>query len=207
MIQIIIQRLLHIMQTIGYPGLGLAMFVESFFAPIPSELILPFAWWLSLLGEMHIVVAIIVASISAYLGSLPFYLLWYRGNKEKILLFVRKFGKYFFISDKDIDQGFALFEKRWSAFVFFGRLIPIVRTVVSFPAGAVKMPFGKFSMLTLGGSTIRSALLIIAWYAFGENYATATIYIEKYQHVVEPIILACIIFWIARKIYKRFFHT
>lgn len=204
MIDTIVQRLLQLMQTIGYPGLGLAMFIESFFAPIPSELVLPFAWWLAAEWQMNIWLAIIVSWVCAYLGSLPFYLIGYRGNEQKITTFIKKYGKYFFITEADVDQWFRFFERFGKMFVFFGRLIPIVRTVVSFPAGAVKMDFVQFSILTLWGSLVRSTFLISAGYAFGENYAQVQVWMGKYEHVVLPIILACIIARIGHKVYRKF---
>lgn len=205
MIDSIIQRLLSAMETIGYPGLALAMFLESFFAPIPSELILPFGWWLAAQGKMHLVWVIIVSGVFAYLGSLPFYLIGYWGNRNKINTFVGKYGKYLFITPEDTERWFALFERFGAWFVFFGRLIPIVRTVVSFPAGAVKMPFWKFSILTLIGSTLWSLLLIGAWYILGDNYTQVQVWMEQYQHIIEPILVLIIVGWIVHIVYKRFF--
>jgi membrane protein DedA with SNARE-associated domain len=102
--------------------------------------------------------------VSSYLGSLPFYFLGYRGHRAKINSFVEKYGNYFFIKAEEVKRGFDLFHKYGNFFIFFGRLIPVVRTFVSFPAGAIRMNFWSFSALTILGGTIWSAFLSYAGY-------------------------------------------
>ena len=165
MITSFINWLVKIIEVLGYSGVALSMFIESFFAPIPSEIILPFSGFVAAQGSLNIYVVIIVATVAAYLGTLPFYFIGLWGE-DVVLKFLKKYGKYLFISQKDLDNGYKAFEKFGYGIVFLGRLIPIVRTVISFPAGASKMNFGIFSLFTLVGTLIWSSILAYTGYIF-----------------------------------------
>ena len=97
MIQSIIDWLVNVISVLGYPGVFISVFLESFFAPIPSEIILPFSGFVASQGSMNIYLVIVVATVAAYLGSLPFYFIGKWGEKP-VLEFLDKFGKYLFIS-------------------------------------------------------------------------------------------------------------
>ena len=202
MIENIVVWLTHLIESTGYLGVGLAMFIESFFAPIPSELILPFAGFVASRTDQVLIVSILVASVCAYLGSLPFYFLgvWGEGFVNK---FLEKYGKYFFIQERDVAKGFKVFDRYGSGIIFFGRLIPIIRTVISFPAGVAKTPFLKFSIYTLLGSTIWSALLTSAGYLLGEQWELVGVWLSKYERGViifgVMVVVAYIVFQIVRK--------
>lgn len=204
MIDSIVQWLLQLISTIWYPWVWLAMFIESFFAPIPSELIMPFAGWLAADGKMNILLVIIVGSVGAYLGSLPFYLIGYWWNKDKIMVFVKHYGRYLFISSEEVEQWFDLFKKWGYGFVFFWRVIPLVRTFVSFPAGAVKMNFWIFSGLTLLWSFVWTTVLTYAGYVFGSQYEKVSIYMAQYEHIVLPIVVVIALWWIGKNIWTTF---
>lgn len=200
MIQAIIDWLVKIIETIGYPGVMLSMFVESFFAPIPSELILPFSGFVASSGALNIYLTIILASIAAYLGTLPFYFIG-RWGKGKVDMFLRKFGKYLFIKEEDLDKGYAIFAKHGNKMIFFGRLIPIVRTVISFPAGVADMNFLLFSAYTLAGTLIWSSLLAGAGYLLGDNWDVVGGYISKYEKVIIIIGIICVGLFVAKGVY------
>lgn len=197
MIQHIIDFLLHLVQTIWYPGVALSMFIESFFAPIPSEAIMPMAWFLASTWEMNVWILAIIWWVASYLGTLPFYFLWYWGNREKINQWLAKYGKWLFIKPDEVDTAFSWFEKYGKWFVFFGRLVPIVRTVISFPAWCVKMPFVPFTILTLVWSTLWSFILATAWYYLGENWSQVWWFFGQYEHIVLGILGVCFVVYIA----------
>lgn len=200
MIQTLIDWLVKIIETIGYPGVMLSMFIESFFAPIPSELILPFSGFVASSGALNIYLTIVLASVAAYLGTLPFYFIG-RWGKEKVDLFFRKFGKYLFIKESDLDKGYAIFEKHGNKVVFFGRLIPIVRTLISFPAGVANMNFLLFSLYTLAGTLIWSTLLAGAGYFLGDNWDVVGGYISKYEKVIIVIGIILVAFFVLKGVY------
>jgi len=199
MIQTIIDWLVNIISVLGYPGVFVAVFIESFFAPIPSELILPFSGFVASMGRMNIVLLIIIASIAAYLGSLPFYIIGKWGEKP-VLKFLDRYGKYLFIQKSDVDKAFEVFKKYGNGVVFFGRLIPIVRTLISFPAGVAKMNFIKFSIYTVLGSLIWNSILCYTGYIFGDNWEVIGEWVSKYEKVILIAIILCILIYVGRGI-------
>jgi membrane protein DedA with SNARE-associated domain len=201
MISSFIDWLVNIIEVLGYPGVALSMFIESFFAPIPSEIILPFSGFVASSGSLNIYIVIVVASVAAYLGSLPFYFVGLLGE-EKIYEFLDKYGKYLFISKADMQAGYKVFEKYGNGIVFVGRLIPIVRTVVSFPAGAAKMNFTVFSIYTILGTLIWSSLLGYGGYILGENWLAVSEYVEQYENVIIPVLVVGFLLYIARGIWN-----
>jgi len=189
MIENIVSNLLQYIEKAGYTGVFISMFIESFFAPIPSELILPFAGFISASGGMNIVFMIFTAAFASFLGSLPFYFLGYWGNDFVLNKFISKYGKYLFIKQVQVDKGIELFEKYGKGIVLIGRIIPIIRTVISFPAGLVKMNFTQFTVFTLFGSAIWSSFLASAGYLLGENWESVRIWISDYEKGVIFLIL------------------
>lgn len=199
MITSLVDWLVNLISSMGYWGVGLSMFIESFFAPIPSEIILPFSGFVASQGTLNIYIVIIVATVAAYLGSLPFYLVGRWGEKA-VLKFLNKYGKYLFISKNDVDKGYEVFEKYGSKIVLVGRVIPIVRTVISFPAGASKMKFAVFTLYTLIGTAIWSAILGFAGYFLGENWKNVSEYVSKYEKVIIVLILVFAVWYVWRGI-------
>jgi len=202
MIQSIIDWLVNAISTIGYPGVFISVFLESFFAPIPSEIILPFSGFVASTGKMNLVIVIIIATVAAYLGSLPFYFIGRWGEKP-VINFINKYGKYLFIQQKDVDKVFGAFDKYGKGVVFFGRLIPMIRTLISFPAGVAKMQFARFSMYTLIGSLTWNILLTYAGYQLGDHWSVVSGWIEKYQNVILILIAIAFVLYIIRGIKSR----
>lgn len=199
MISTFIDWLVNLITAIGYPGVMLSMFVESFFAPIPSEIILPFSGFVASSGSLNIYLVVLFASFAAYLGSLPFYLIG-RWGKDKVDIFLRKYGKYLFIKEEDLDKGYDIFNKHGKKMVFFGRLIPIIRTVISFPAGVADMNFGLFSLFTFAGTLIWSSVLAGAGYLLGDNWDTISVYVSKYEKAILIILIVVVVLFVARGI-------
>ncbi len=202
MIQSIIDWLVNAISTIGYPGVFISVFLESFFAPIPSEIILPFSGFVASTGKMDLVFVIVIATVAAYLGSLPFYFIGKWGEKP-VINFINKYGKYLFIQQKDVDKVFGAFDKYGKGVVFFGRLIPMIRTLISFSAGVAKMQFARFSMYTLFGSLTWNILLTYAGYQLGDHWSVVSKWIEKYQNVILVLIIIAVLLYIIRRIKSR----
>lgn len=205
MISSVIDWLVNLIEVIGYPGVAIAMFIESFFAPIPSEIILPFSGFVAFGGSLNIYGVIVVATLAAYLGTLPFYFIGRWGN-EFVMEFLKKYGKYLFISQDDLQKGFDAFEKYGGGIVFFGRLIPIVRTVISFPAGVARMNFAQFSIYTLVGAGIWSSILASAGFFLGDRWDMVSVYVERYENVILILLLVVVavyIGWNIRKVLRK----
>lgn len=206
MIQTLIDWLVKAIETLGYPGVAIAVFLESFFAPIPSEIILPFTGFVASTGSLNIYLVIIFATAAAFLGSLPFYILGIWGEKF-VYKFLDKFGKYLFIEKDDVEWVFNQFYKYGERLVFLGRLIPVVRTFISFPAGVTKMKFGKFSIYTFLGSLLWNILLTYTGYLMGDNWEIIGQWVAKYEKVIVALAIVLIVMYIARGIYKRIKHS
>lgn len=202
MIDSLVQWLLQLIHTMWYFGIAVAMFMESFFAPIPSEAIVPLWWFLAFEGKLELWKVIVVGWVASYLGSLPFYFLGYRWHRAKINTFVKKYWWYLWIQEQDVESSFDLFKKYGYAFVFFWRCIPIVRTFVSFPAGSVRMNFALFSLLSILWATLWSAILAWAWYALGTQRESVANMIKDYEHIVLILLAICVV-WFVRYILRQ----
>lgn len=203
MIQTLIDWLVNAISVLGYPGVIVAVFLESFFAPIPSEIILPFAGFVASTGALDIYLVIVFATVAAYFGSLPFYILGVWGEKW-VNNFLDRYGKYFFIEKEDVEWAFSQFNKHGQKLVFIGRLIPVIRTLISFPAGVTKMKFIKFSIYTLLGSLLWNILLTYTGYLLGDNWEVIGEYVTRYEKVIIVIGVVFVFAYIVRGIVRRF---
>ncbi len=181
----------------GYGGIFGLMVLESSSLPVPSEIVLPFSGYLVSLGKLDFLITVIVATVAAIVGSLVDYYIGLKGIeallKRKIL------GRALF----SIDQ--LMFAAKWfnkygSIMVFAARLVPVLRTLISFPAGAVKMPLSKFVVYTTAGCLLWNSILIYVGYYLGVNWkqvADASHYIII---GVVAVFVACVIaYWIIKR--------
>ncbi len=161
--------------AVGYIGVVLAMAIESAMIPLPSELILPFAGFMvsdpsqiePLTGQpWNFWIVVIVATVGNTLGSLVAYAIGAYGGRP----FLERYGKYLLIREHEIEAADRFFEKYGAATVFFGRLLPIVRTFISFPAGVTRMPLGKFIAYSTAGALPWSIALVYAGVLLGANW-------------------------------------
>jgi membrane protein DedA with SNARE-associated domain len=173
--EIVIPFLQQLYGALGYLGVGLAMAIESAMIPLPSELILPFAGFMvsdptqiePITGEpWSFWIVVIVATIGNTCGSLVAYAIGAWGGRP----FLERYGRYLLIRDHEIEAADRFFEKYGAATVFFGRLLPIVRTFISFPAGVTRMPVGKFIVYSTAGALPWSIALVYAGMVLGANW-------------------------------------
>jgi membrane protein DedA with SNARE-associated domain len=202
MIESIVNWLTNLIESAGYFGVASAVFIESVFAPIPSPFILPFVGFVSSRTDQSLIISILAATLGAYLGSFPFYFLGRWGEKA-VEKFLKKFGKYLFIEQEEVDKGFEFFEKYGPSIVFTGRLIPLVRSVISFPAGIARMPFLKFSVYTILGSAVWSTVLALAGFLLGEKWEIIVFWLGQYENLVIFLCIAVFIAYILYKVMQR----
>ena len=145
---------------------------------------------------------ILSATIGSYLGTLPFYLLGIWGE-QSVYKFLKKYGKYLFIEQDDVDKAFEFFNKYGKEVVLFGRLIPLVRTFISFPAGVAKMPFWQFTLYTLVGSAIWSTILATSGFLLGENWEVLLTWLSKYETLVIILCIVGVVGYIVYNIVKK----
>jgi len=182
----------------GYLGIVITMAIESFNVPLPSEIIMPFSGYLVFEGKFTMLYASIAGALGNLLGSIANYYLGYYGGRP----FVEKYGKYFLIKKHDLVIADKFFDKHGEATVFFTRVLPIVRTFISLPAGISRMNVFKFSVLTFIGALPWCWFLTWAGYKFGENLETFRKYWHVFDYVVAILILILIV-WITLFLVKR----
>ncbi|MHA6721855.1 DedA family protein [Sphingomonas sp. RS2018] len=139
---------ISVIEATGYAGVALLMAIESACVPLPSELIMPFAGYLVSLGKMNIYLAATAGAIGCNLGSIVAYEVGKRGGRP----FVVRWGKYLLIGPDELDAADRFFARFGSSAVFIGRLLPVIRTFIAFPAGVARMPLVPFHVYTFVGS-------------------------------------------------------
>jgi len=157
----------QLMDSLGEWGIGLFTFLETVFPPIPSEVILPLAWFISSRGSMNIALLVVTSTLGAYLGGVVLYVL---GAALGLKTSLRILSKLPLVDREDFEKAAAWFSRHGKSAVFLGRLIPGVRSLISLPAGAERMNFASFSIFTIAGSGIWNALLISLGAALGTQY-------------------------------------
>jgi membrane protein DedA with SNARE-associated domain len=171
----------QIIGALGYPGIFIASFAENVFPPIPSELIMPFGGFLAGRGDFSALGVIAAGTAGTVLGAVLIYYIGVWVDGPVIRGFLRRYGGLIGTSERDLDRAMALFQKYGYALVFFGRLIPVVRTIISLPAGMNRMPLLRFLFFTTLGSTIWSALLTYAGVLLGENWEEILVFMKIYE--------------------------
>ena len=188
---------------IAYLVIGLAMFLENLIPPIPSEIIMPLGGFFVYKGDLNFYILIISGLIGTVIGALPWYFLGKLLNEKKLSNFIDRKGKFVGISIKDLDKSRLWFDKYGVLLVFWGRLIPGIRTLISVPAGIELMPINKFLIWTSLGSLIWVLFLTSAGYLFGENYESINLYIDNFKIILKPIFVIVILFFLI-KFFKKF---
>tara|TARA_B100000161_G_scaffold213454_1_gene158378 strand:+ start:107 stop:766 length:660 start_codon:yes stop_codon:yes gene_type:complete len=189
--------------TIAYLTICLAMFLENVIPPIPSEIIMPLGGFFVYQQKLNFYFLVFWGLFGTILGSLPWYYLGRLVNEKKLSNFLDKRGKYLGISSDDLAKSKKWFDKYGVSLVFWGRLIPGIRTLISVPAGIELMPFSKFLIWTTMGSFIWVSLLTYTGYLFGENYSIIETYLDQIKYVVKPILIT-IFLYVLVKLLIRF---
>ena len=175
--------------NIAYLVICFAMFLENIIPPIPSEIIMPLGGFYVYEGVLNFYLLVLFGLIGTVVGSLPWYYLGRFINEKKITNFIDKRGQFFGITTKDLSKSRIWFNKYGTSLVFWGRLVPGVRTLISVPAGIELMPQIKFLVWTSLGSLIWVIFLTSAGYFVGDNWEDIAIYIDKFKIFLKPLIV------------------
>ena len=189
--------------NLAYFVICFAMFLENIIPPIPSEIIMPLGGYFVYQGNLNFYILVIFGLIGTVLGGLPWYYLGRFLNEKKLASFVDSKGKFIGISSRDLNKSKLWFDKYGVSLVFWGRLIPGIRTLISVPAGIELMPLKKFLVWTSLGSLIWVVLLTFLGYVLGENYKIIESYIDNFKVFIKPIFIiisALLIFKYLKKI-------
>lgn len=184
------------MEQFGYLGILLLIMIENVFPPIPSEIILCFGGFMTTKSSLTILGIVIASTIGSILGAIILYFIGKILNKERIIRIISgKIGKILKLKKKDIEKADKWFDNKGAKTVFFCRFIPILRSLISIPAGMSEMPFAKFLILTTTGTAIWNTVLTILGNIMGENWTIIAEVINNYSHIVLiALIISVILF-------------
>ena len=202
-LEIISNFILTVIAKIGYGGIFLLMLLQSFNIPIPSEITMPFSGFLASQGIFNFWLAVFAGAFGNLAGALLSYkfagVLLKNGLRKKWAVL------RFLINENHLELAQKWFAKYGSLSVFFGRLLPVVSTFISFPAGLAKMNLLKFSSLTFVGSLFWSFILTKLGFIFGENWQVLQIYFRKFDYLIVAAILIGIVWFIWKHLrYRKF---
>lgn len=187
--------IIDIMNKFGYFGVSLLIAIENIFPPIPSEVILTFGGFMTKQPNSTLTIfgVVLAATIGSMLGALILYSLGKILNKERLIKIVSgKLGKILRLKVKDIEQADHWFDTKGNKTVFFCRFIPIVRSLISIPAGMSEMNMSKFLIYTLAGSIIWNTILVVIGSIVGQNWEVVANIVNQYANVV--LILLILLF-------------
>ncbi|MGN6034856.1 DedA family protein [Brevibacterium casei] len=190
----------RIMETLGPIGVGFLVFLDNIFPPIPSELVLPLAGFTASRGQLSLVLAIVFATIGSVVGAVLLYAIGRWIGLDRI---VRVAVKMPLVDVADVHKTVSWFDRHGDKAVFFGRMIPIFRSLISIPAGMRAMPMVKFILLTAVGSTIWNTVLIVAGFLLGENWSIVETYAGYFQTLVIAVVVIAVVVWIVLKVRSR----
>ena len=182
----------HWISTLGYPGVAAMMAIESACIPLPSEIIMPFSGYLVHTGRFSLHLASLSGALGCAVGSIVAYYAGAYGGRP----FVEKYGKYVLINKRDIDRADRWFEKRGESTVFISRLLPVIRTFISFPAGVSRMHFGRFVLYSFIGSIPWCYFLTYVGMVVGKNSKVLSKYFHRVDAVIGVFIVLAFAFWL-----------
>jgi membrane protein DedA with SNARE-associated domain len=188
---------LRLIEALGEWGVALMLFVETVFPPIPSEVILPLAGFLAGAGRMNLVLVLLLATLGSYLGALVLYWLGAVIGFDRT---VRWLGRLPLVDEDDFRKAADWFHRHGRSAVFFGRFVPIVRSLISLPAGADRMHLGTFSVFTVIASGIWNSALVLLGAAFGTQYERVEQYTEWIDRVLYVAIAVVVVTFVVRRI-------
>lgn len=189
--------------SLGYIGITLVMLVENLFPPIPSELVMPLAGFFAAQGKFALAGVWLAGTIGSVLGAVALYYIGAWTNERVLRWLIARYGRWIGISLGDVERALRIFDARGDLIVFAGRLVPVVRSLISIPAGMKRMPFGRFLLFTTAGSAIWTGVLTIAGAVLGQNWHLVLDYLKTYQNVVLIAFATAAISLVVWKLRKR----
>ena len=192
-----------IVETLGYIGVAALIALENNFPPLPSELILPLAGFETGRGHFNYFLMVIAATIGSVVGALVLYYVAHFVGEHRIRALVRRYGRWFQVSEADIDRADGWFDRYSTLAVLVCRCVPIIRSLVSIPAGFRRMNMARFVIFTAIGSAVWNAALIGAGWALGDNWEDVGNYVGYFQYVVIAVVVLAVAWFFWRRISSR----
>lgn len=180
-------EIVGIISDMGYTGIVLLMILENIFPPIPSEIIMPLAGFAAARGDLSLLGVILAGTAGSLLGALPWYFAGRLLGEERLKAWADRCGRWLAVSSGEIDKALDWFDRHGGQAVFFGRLVPTVRTLISVPAGFARMNLFRFLIYSAAGTLIWSGLLAWAGYLLQDRYHEIADYVGPASTLVLAI--------------------
>lgn len=195
-----IEAITNILVQFGYVGIFLCMFIETIFPPIPSEVVLPFAGYAVYQGKLNMVGVIASGTLGSLAGAGVFYYLGRVLKEARLRQLIAKYGKWVGFKERDVEKSQAWFEKHGLTAVFFARLLPGMRSIISIPAGLHKMKPLPFFLLSLLGSLAWTLILVFGGYLLGEEYSRIATQIKPLSYIVLAVLILAVGYFIWKRV-------
>lgn len=181
--------IIETINSLGYAGIFLLMLAESLFPPIPSELIIPFAGYSAANGTLNLWLVLLSATVGAVVGMLPWYFAGRLFGLERVRWLADRFGRFMTLNSEEIDTATDWFRRFGPIIVFVGRLMPLIRTLISVPAGLAAMPFWKFLLFSTLGALTWNSILVGAGYLLAEHYELVETWLDPGTTIVLGLVV------------------
>ncbi|MDT0542436.1 MULTISPECIES: DedA family protein [Streptomyces] len=188
-----------LMDTLGAPGAGAAIALENLFPPLPSEVILPLAGFAAAQGDMNLYAALLWTTAGSVFGALALY--WVGGllGRDRTVAIAARLP---LVKVADIERTERWFARHGTKAVFFGRMVPIFRSLISVPAGIERMPVPAFLALTTLGSLLWNTVFVLAGYALGDSWQEVTEYVSVYSKVVVAVVVLGVVAFVGVRVLR-----
>ncbi|RQX04601.1 DedA family protein [Micromonospora inaquosa] len=189
-----------VIEVMGPVGVALLVALESIVPPIPSEIVLALAGFLAHEGEFNVVLVVLAATVGSLVGALVLYWLGAALGEERLKRWLDHIP---LVDSDDLEKADRWFERHGRRAVLIGRVVPVVRSLVSVPAGANRMPLGEFILLTTIGSGVWNGLIVGAGYALGSRWQDVERYSDWFNYAIVAVFVVMVASWVIRKVRKR----
>lgn len=193
----------NVIESIGYPGLTILVALENVFPPIPSEVILPLAGFMTGQGRFNFALVILATTLGSVIGALVLYGIGAAIGKRRVEALVASYGHWALLTPEDLTKAERWFERYGPIAVFVGRLVPIVRSLVSIPAGYQRMPLLNFVTLTFFGSMFWNGTLVTLGWVFGDNWHAIEEYVGWLQYAVIAVVALLVLKFVWQRLRGR----
>jgi membrane protein DedA with SNARE-associated domain len=183
----------------GYWALALITFIENVFPPIPSEVIIPLGGYLAVQGKLTLWGVVLAGTVGSILGAIVLYYVGKFLNQQRVEAWVERHGQWLLLNTSDVTDAFGWFDKHGSAAVFFCRMIPGLRSLISVPAGASGMHLGKFLLYSTAGTALWTLGLSLVGMWLGQQYEEASGVLQWLNYIVIGMIVISIISWYIKR--------
>lgn len=194
--------IINLISSLGYLGVAIAMAIESASIPLPSEIIMPFSGYLVSTGEFNFWLVVLAAGIGGVIGSVAAYSVGYFGGETLVRTLIRRYGKYFLVHEYELDEAETWFRRHGEIITFLSRLLPVIRTFISLPAGIAKMNFKTFVFYAFLGTVIWCAFLAYIGLMLGENWNSLGPWFHKFDALIALLTVVAGIWYVRYKLKK-----